>query len=75
MLDAGIDLKHYNEMLRHETSEEDINHAYENQLYKNSGFWELRRYLGQFVDITEDISTNPPDLIVCAGISGCVIGE
>jgi hypothetical protein len=56
-------------------TEEDINHAYENQLYKNSGFWELRRYLGQFVDIAEDISTNPPDLIVCAGISGCVIGE
>lgn len=148
MLDAGIDLRHYNEMLRYESSmdelraialhiadsdpkqeifegiksteylfvlikyycrlfaediydrgrvtdekrdmldsglftirkalgitEEDINHAHENQLYKNSGFWEMRRYLGQFVDIAEDISIDPPDIIVCAGISGCVIGE
>jgi hypothetical protein len=56
-------------------TEEDIKHAHENQLYKNSGFWEMRRYLGLFVDIAEEVAKNPPDAIVCAGISGCVIGE
>jgi hypothetical protein len=56
-------------------TQEDINHAHENQLYKNSGFWEMRRYLGQFIDIAEEVSINLPDMIVCAGISGCVIGE
>jgi hypothetical protein len=56
-------------------TEDDIKHAHENQLYKNSGFWEMRRYLGLFVDIAEEVAINPPDVIVCAGISGCVIGE
>jgi adenine/guanine phosphoribosyltransferase-like PRPP-binding protein len=56
-------------------TDEDIAHAGENQLYKNSGFWEMRKFLGQFVDIAEEIAADPVDVIVCAGISGCVVGE
>lgn len=56
-------------------TENDIKRAHEKQLYKNSGFWEMRRYLGQFVDIAEEVVADPPDAIVCAGISGCVVGE
>jgi hypothetical protein len=56
-------------------TEEDIARAGENQLYKNSGFWEMRKFLGQFLDIAEEIQSDPVDVIVCAGISGCVVGE
>jgi hypothetical protein len=56
-------------------TEDDIARASENQLYKNSGFWEMRKFLGQFLDIAEEIDQAPVDVIVCAGISGCVVGE
>jgi hypothetical protein len=56
-------------------TEDDIALAGENQLYKNSGFWEMRKFLGQFLDIAEEIEADPVDVIVCAGISGCVVGE
>ena len=56
-------------------TDEDVAKAYEMQLYKGSGFWEMRRFLGQFNDIAEELSESPPDNIVTAGISGCVVGE
>ena len=56
-------------------SDEDVKRAHENQLYKGSGFWEMRRFLGQFGDMAEEIAQVKPDHIICAGISGCVLGE
>ncbi len=52
-----------------------IKRASNAQLYKNSGFWEMRRYLGQFPDIAENAIKDKITHIVCAGISGCVVGE
>lgn len=53
----------------------DIRIAREKQLYIGSGFWEMRRFLGQFADVAESLSVNPPDHIIAAGISGCVVAE
>jgi len=52
-----------------------VKRASEAQLYKNSGFWEMRRYLGQFPDATESVIDDNITHIVCAGISGCIVGE
>ncbi len=52
-----------------------IGHAHEDQLYKGSGFWEMRWNLGQFPDIAEQVKEAGISHIICAGISGCVVGE
>lgn len=49
--------------------------AHEDQLYKGSGFWEMRWNLGQFADIAEQVQEAGISHIICAGISGCVVGE
>jgi hypothetical protein len=49
--------------------------AHEDQLYKGSGFWEMRWNLGQFPDIAKQVQDAGISHIVCAGISGCVVGE
>ncbi len=54
---------------------ETINAAHEDQLYKGSGFWEMRWNLGQFPDIAEQVKEAGISHIICAGISGCVVGE
>ena len=56
-------------------SGEDILLAGEKQRYVNSGFWEMRRVIGQFRDMAEEVIKNDVSLIITAGISGCVIGE
>lgn len=56
-------------------SSEDILLAGEKQRYVNSGFWEMRRVIGQFRDMAQEVVKNDVSLIVTAGISGCVIGE
>ena len=56
-------------------TEEDIQEARRRQLYLGSGFWEMRRFLGQFSDIAEELTLDPPDNIISAGISGCVVAE
>lgn len=52
-----------------------IGMAHEDQLYKGSGFWEMRWNLGQFADIAEQVREAGISHIICAGISGCVVGE
>ena len=44
-------------------TDEDVAKAYEMQLYKGSGFWEMRRFLGQFNDIAEELSESPPIIL------------
>ena len=44
--------------------------AHEDQLYKGSGFWEMRWNLGQFPDIAEQVKDAGISHIICAGISG-----
>ena len=56
-------------------TDEDIQEARQSQLYIGSGFWEMRKFLGQFGDVAEDFSTDPADHIISAGISGCVVAE
>jgi len=56
-------------------SGEDILLAGEKQRYANSGFWEMRRVIGQFRDMAKEVVRNDVSLIITAGISGCVIGE
>lgn len=56
-------------------SREDILLAGEKQRYVNSGFWEMRRVIGQFRDMAQEVVRNGVSSIVTAGISGCVIGE
>lgn len=53
----------------------DIQEARQRQLYLGSGFWEMRRFLGQFGDVAEELTLCPPDNIISAGISGCVVAE
>lgn len=52
-----------------------ISSAHEDQLYKGSGFWEMRWNLGQFADIASQVKNAGISHIICAGISGCVVGE
>jgi len=56
-------------------TETDIMEARRKQLYLGSGFWEMRRYLGQFGDVAEELIQSPPDAIISAGISGCIVAE
>jgi hypothetical protein len=55
--------------------EADILRAGEQQRYRNSGFWEMRRYLGQFYDIAEYATKDGITHIISAAVSGCIIGE
>lgn len=54
---------------------EDIAKASEQQRYRNSGFWEMRRVIGQFGDVAEAASRDRVTHIITAAVSGCVIGE
>ena len=56
-------------------SDKDVVAASEKQRYVNSGFWEMRRVIGQFRDVAEEVSGDGITHIITAGISGCVIGE
>lgn len=56
-------------------TDEAVQSEHMNQLYKIGGFWEMRRFLGQFPDTVEAIAQNNHTHIICSAISGCVIGE
>ena len=56
-------------------TEEDVVLAKEQQRYKNSGFWEMRRVIGQFGDVAECAKNDGVSHIVTAAVSGCIIGE
>jgi len=56
-------------------TQEDIARAGEQQRYRNSGFWEMRRVIGQFGDVAEAASRDEVTHIITAAVSGCVIGE
>lgn len=56
-------------------SDDDVEAASQAQLFAGSGFWEMRRFLGQFPDMAAEIAGWRPRQLVCSGISGCVIGE
>lgn len=56
-------------------TEEDIQRASELQRYRNSGFWEMRRVIGQFSDVAEAVVEDGITHIVTAAVSGCIIGE
>lgn len=53
----------------------DIAVASEKQRYTNSGFWEMRRVIGQFRDMAEEVAGDGISHVITAGISGCIIGE
>ncbi len=54
---------------------QDLEEASQQQLYRNSGFWEMRRFIGQFGDIAEAAVGDGVTHIVSAATSGCIIGE
>lgn len=56
-------------------SSRDIALAGEQQRYRNSGFWEMRRVIGQFGDMAEYVERDQVTHIVTAAVSGCIIGE
>ncbi|MGB9586258.1 MAG: hypothetical protein ACPL3P_08045 [Anaerolineales bacterium] len=56
-------------------TEEDIQVAGQLQRYRNSGFWEMRRVIGQFADQAEEIVQDGVTHIISAAVSGCIIGE
>lgn len=56
-------------------TQEDVVKAGELQRYRNSGFWEMRRVIGQFGDIAERAIEDKVTHIVTAAVSGCIIGE
>ncbi len=56
-------------------TEEDIQRASELQRYRNSGFWEMRRVIGQFSDVAEEVVNDGVTHIITAAVSGCIIGE
>lgn len=56
-------------------TDEDISRASEMQRYRNSGFWEMRRVIGQFGDVAEEVVREGVDHIITAAVSGCIIGE
>lgn len=56
-------------------TEEDVALAKEQQRYKNSGFWEMRRVIGQFGDVAESAKNDGVSHIITAAVSGCIIGE
>ena len=54
---------------------EDVARAKEQQRYKNSGFWEMRRVIGQFGDVAECAKNDGVSHIITAAVSGCIVGE
>ncbi|RCK71757.1 MAG: hypothetical protein ANABAC_2729 [Anaerolineae bacterium] len=56
-------------------TDDDIGRASELQRYRNSGFWEMRRVIGQFADVAEEVVRDGIEHIITAAVSGCVIGE
>ena len=54
---------------------QDIETASQQQLYRNSGFWEMRRFIGQFGDVAEAAAQDGVTDILSAATSGCIIGE
>ncbi len=56
-------------------TDDDLTTARENQLYKNSGFWEMRRFLGPLVSLAEDVKKDGITNIVSVAVSGCVIAD
>lgn len=56
-------------------TDEDIKKAGEQQRYMGSGFWEMRRVIGQFGDVAEMVIEDKVTHIITAAVSGCIIGE
>ena len=56
-------------------TEKDLDIARDNQLYKNSGFWEMRRFLGPMRGLVEDLKKDRITNIVSVAVSGCVIAS
>lgn len=56
-------------------TDEDVSLANEQQRYKNSGFWEMRRVIGQFGDVAECAKNDGVSHIITAAVSGCIVGE
>src|SRR3989344_9250784 len=57
-------------------TESAVQTAHKDQIFESSGFWwEMRRFLGRFPEMAEEIAHDGVTQLVCAGISGCVIGE
>ncbi|HMD89209.1 MAG TPA: hypothetical protein VKF38_08600 [Anaerolineaceae bacterium] len=54
---------------------QDIEQASQQQLYRNSGFWEMRRFIGQFGDFAEAAVKDGITHIIGAATSGCIIAE
>lgn len=54
---------------------QDIEYASQQQLYRNSGFWEMRRFIGQFGDVAEAAVQDGITHVISAVTSGCIIGE
>jgi hypothetical protein len=74
----SIDLFHsslYSIKLLLGISPQDVALAGERQLYRNSGFWEMRRFIGQFGDVAEAAAQDGVTDILAAATSGCIIGE
>lgn len=54
----------------------EVSTAHKGQIHIRSGFWEMRRFFGQFPEIIGQMERDGiADQMVCAGISGCVVGE
>jgi hypothetical protein len=74
----SIDLFHsslYSVKLLLGITPEDIETASQSQLYRNSGFWEMRRFIGQFGDVAQAAVQDGVNHIIAAATSGCIIGE
>ncbi|MDD5368754.1 MAG: phosphoribosyltransferase [Anaerolineaceae bacterium] len=54
---------------------QDLETASQQQLYRNSGFWEMRRFIGQFGDVAEAAEQHGVTDIISAATSGCIIAE
>ncbi|OGD79466.1 hypothetical protein A2368_03425 [Candidatus Collierbacteria bacterium RIFOXYB1_FULL_49_13] len=52
-----------------------VRDAHRRQLCARGGFWEMRHYFGLLPGVIDDIAQNQPDHIVCATLSGSVLGE
>lgn len=55
--------------------EKELQDAHDMQLYTTSGFWEMRRFLGQFPEFAEQACEDGVDTLLGIGMSGCIIAE
>lgn len=53
----------------------DVAKASQQQRNETSGFWEMRRVIGQFGDAAKEVASHRVSHIIAAGVSGCIIGE